>query len=725
MKTGSFRWMQRILVLCLVIAVVMGPVQWGYAQTASANEAKVTSPGGYSQIHSKVQSKGTVKIIVKVRAPFTPECMLKEKDTYDQRAMTAQVQDQLIAELAAAGHKPADVYKYQYVPYIAMTVDSAALDALLSSSDVETVEEDIPVPPSLDLSVPRIGATQLHTTNLTGTGVAVAILDTGVDKNHPFLQGAVVSEACYSTNNTASGVYSLCPGGVTESTAEGSALPYGGNCFSGGCGHGTHVAGIAAGRRGVNGSPGPGVAPGASIIAIQVFSRFNSDDSCGGAGTAPCVMSYTSDQIKALERVYALRSTYAIASANMSLGGGQYSANCDSDSRKSSIDNLRAAGIATVISSGNSYYCGYVGAPACISSAISVGATDDSDAVAGYSNSASMVSVLAPGSSISSSIPVADGGGYQSWNGTSMAAPHVTGAWALMKQAFPTATVSNILARFTSTGLSVTDSGCTSVTKRRISVSEAYDQSPNREILWRNTSNGQNLVWYMDRVTRTRTAYLPTLTDQNWKMVGTADFNNDGKLDILWRNTSDGRNTVWYMNRVTRTGAASLPTLADQSWKIVGTGDFNNDTRPDILWRNTLNGQNMVWYMNGVTRTGTASLLQLADQNWKIVGTGDFNNDTRPDILWRNTYTGKNLVWYMNGVTRTGAAYILQLADQNWKIVGTGHFNNDTRPDILWRNTSTGRNLVWYMNGVTRTGAAYLPSMTDQNWKMIGGQNNY
>ncbi|OPX97210.1 MAG: Subtilisin E precursor [Syntrophorhabdus sp. PtaB.Bin006] len=576
MRTGFFRWMQWVFVSCLVIMVVMGPVQWGYAQTASANEAKVSSPGGYQQIHSKAQSKGTVKIIVKVRAPFTPESTLKEKDMHDQRAMTAQVQDQLIAELEGAGHKPADVYKYQYVPYIAMTVDSAALDALLSSSDVETVEEDIPVPLTLNLSVPRIGATQLHATNLRGTGVAVAILDTGVDKNHPFLQGAVVSEACYSTNSAQYNVSSLCPGGVTDSTAVGSALPYGGNCFSGGCGHGTHVAGITAGRSGVSGSPGPGVAPGAGIIAIQVFSRFNSDDSCGGAGTAPCVMSYTSDQIKALERVYALRNTYSIASVNMSLGGGQYSANCDSDSRKSSIDNLRAAGIATVISSGNSYYCGYVGAPACISTAVSVGATDDSDAVAGYSNSASLVSVLAPGSSISSSIPVADGGGYQSWNGTSMAAPHVTGAWALMKQAFPTASVSDILARFTSTGLSVTDSGCTSVTKQRINVYQAY------------------------RVTN--------------------DFNNDGKPDILWRNTSNGQNLVWYMNGVTRTGSVYLTTVTSQAWKIVGTGDFNYDGKPDILWRNTSTGQNLVWYMNGVTRTGAVYLTTVTDQNWKMIG---------------------------------------------------------------------------------------------------------
>ena len=61
-------------------------------------------------------------------------------------------------------------------------------------------------------------------------------------------------------------------------------MPYGGNCPAGECSHGTHVAGIAAGNSGVSGSPGPGVAPGAGIIAIQVFSRFDSDYYCGVGG---------------------------------------------------------------------------------------------------------------------------------------------------------------------------------------------------------------------------------------------------------------------------------------------------------------------------------------------------------------------------------------------------------------------------------------------------------
>jgi hypothetical protein len=148
---------------------------------------------------------------------------------------------------------------------------------------------------------------------------------------------------------------------------------------------------------------------------------------------------------------------------------------------------------------------------------------------------------------------------------------------------------------------------------------------------------------------------------------------NNGKAtirEIFWRNTATGQNMVWYMNGTTMTNSAGIYAIADQTWTIVGTGDFNNDGKPDILWRNTATGQNVVWYMDGANLNNWADIYAIADQTWTIVGTGDFNNDGKTDILWRNTATGSNVVWYMDGVTMTNWAALPANTDLNWKIVG-------------------------------------------------------
>ena len=282
----------------------------------------------------------------------------------------------------------------------------------------------------------------------TGEGQVVAILDTGVDADHPFLAGKVVAEACFST--TASNSTSLCPGGVSESTAPGS----GRNCPVAifGCDHGTHVAGVAAG----SGRSFSGVARDAGVIAMQVFSRFDGAPCTGNGLPSPCVLSFTSDQIRALEQVLALSNSFDIAAANMSLGGGAFSNHCDNDRIKLPIDNLLAAGIATVIASGNDGFDGLVGTPACISSAIAVGSTTKADQVSSFSNHAAIVDLMAPGSSITSSVP---GTRFEALDGTSIATPHVAGAFALLRSADPAATVSEIETALESTGRPVSRAG--------------------------------------------------------------------------------------------------------------------------------------------------------------------------------------------------------------------------------------------------------------------------
>src|SRR5438093_438861 len=325
---------------------------------------------------AKSQSQGGVRVIVGVPAGggFVPEGRLSRSAAGAQRAGIAGAQDRVLAQLG--GLPVFGVRRFETLPYFAAYVDQSALQQLAASPDVASIAEDKAIPVALAESVPLIDVPAVWSAGYTGSGWTVAVLDTGVQKTHPFLNGRIVSEACYSNANGAGGGTSFCPGLAAYSTAAGSgvscsyATPYND------CAHGTNVAGIAAGRD-YAGSPFGinGVAKNANIIAIQVFTGLM-------CGTSPCALSYYSDEVAALNRVYELRNTYNISSVNMSIGGDSFQnqAACevaDGGAEKAAIDQLRSVGIATVIAAGNSGFTDEVSFPGCISSAISVGSVDD------------------------------------------------------------------------------------------------------------------------------------------------------------------------------------------------------------------------------------------------------------------------------------------------------------------------------------------------------------
>jgi len=382
-----------------------------------------------------------------------------------------------------------------------------------------------------------------------------------VEATHPFLAGQVVEEACYSSNVTGRST-TVCPNAQTQQTGPGSGV----SCPLSSCWHGTHVAGIAAGDGGGAGVAFSGVAKGEQIMAVQVFSKFTSSSDCGSA--TPCVLSWTSDYIAGLERVYTVRGTRNISSANLSLGGGLFTSSCDGDPTKPIIDNLRSAGIATAIAAGNNGSTNSVSSPGCISSAISVGATTKTDVVASYSNMAPFVSVLAPGSSIISSVV---GGGYGSASGTSMATPHVAGAWAVLKQAAPAATVDQILSALQTTGLPITDTRSGTV-KPKIRVDQALSAllptigalSPNQGATGAEVSVTINGSGFMAGSTVSFsgtgvTASKVTLVSatQLAVQVTIASTATSGTRDVTVMNPNGGRGTL--AGGFTVTGGASTP----------------------------------------------------------------------------------------------------------------------------------------------------------------------
>ena len=430
---------------------------------ARADDATVDQP-----VRDRVQSDGHARVLVDLRlpsGPHTPEGLLPDsRAVVGQRADIARTGAEVQARLLGTRHRV--IHTFESVPLLAVDVDAAGLAQLEAAGHlVGRVRPDALRTPMLPQAVPLVQGNQAWAAGYDGTGMVLAIVDTGVDKTHPFLANKVVEEACYSSAVTGHSV-SVCPNGQSEQTGAGAAVP----CpVSSSCWHGTHVAGIAAGNGDQAGQTFSGVAKNAHIIAVQVFSEFTNATDCGGS--APCMMAWDSDIIAGLERVYTLSAQYQISSVNLSLGGGLYSSNCDSEPEKPIIDNLLSVGVATVIAAGNNGSTNSLSSPGCISSAVSVGATTKSDVIASFTNAASFLSLFAPGQSITSSYP---GGAYVAASGTSMATPFVTGAFAVLRQAAPNATVANLLTALEQTGVPISDtrSGGT-VTKPRIAIFQA------------------------------------------------------------------------------------------------------------------------------------------------------------------------------------------------------------------------------------------------------------
>ncbi|MEI7622286.1 MAG: S8 family serine peptidase [Actinomycetes bacterium] len=349
------------------------------------------------------------------------------------------------------------------VPVANLVIDASALAVIDQLSGIQRVQSALTeffpaeiadgIGPTSDLApsatTSTMGAEVAWAAGFKGAGTTIAVIDTGVQIDHPYLMNGTVQktvgEACFAG---APGYKSTCPDGVPMAIDAPSKVGAGAPCpidiIQGGqkeCSHGTHVAGIAAGG---NGTGTSGIAPGASLISIQVFAyNYSTNRLTADSG----------DIDAALQWLYNRRADFPnLTAVNLSLAGSlkypDASASparitfCDSDypSTKYRVQQLRELGIATVVASGNDSWTDGVAAPACLSNVVTVSALSggSGDVRAPYANVGPQVNLFAPGT-LTSSIPC-NGSGVLS--GTSMATPAVAGSIALLRQGSVADTVS-------------------------------------------------------------------------------------------------------------------------------------------------------------------------------------------------------------------------------------------------------------------------------------------
>lgn len=350
----------------------------------------------------------------------------------------------------SAGSKMIHLRDYLYMPMtFTRFLDNDSLLKALNDPNVEAIYPNRKNSTSLASSLPFINQPQAIDANITGKNTIVAVLDTGVD----YTRSAFGS--CTTPGTASCKVLSSTDQALNDNTLDTGDY------------HGTNVSAIVV-----------GVAPNTKLVVYDVFRTLAN----GQEG------AYDSDIIAALNNIK-LNTTgrtdgNQIAAVNMSLGAynSSYQMNCNS-SYSQPINDLKASGVATVISSGNDGFSSGINSPACVAGAIAVGAVYDSnigglsyssctdstssaDKVACFSNSGTLLKLLAPGTAITA-------GGITMY-GTSQASPHVAGAFALLKDtdALPNESVDELTKILVDTGKPVIDSR-NGLTRSRIDVGAA------------------------------------------------------------------------------------------------------------------------------------------------------------------------------------------------------------------------------------------------------------
>ncbi|MCO8244145.1 MULTISPECIES: S8 family peptidase [unclassified Haladaptatus] len=297
------------------------------------------------------------------------------------RAMTRSSADEVVRE-------------FNSIEAMTIRVPKRAATALEKNPHIRYVEENgtmEALAQTTPWGVDRVDADVAHDNGDTGSGADIAIVDTGIDDDHPDLQANVGSGKSFVTCGS---------GGYT-----GSCILYGNSnscndSWSDDNNHGTHCAGIA---NAVDNSQGVvGVSTQATLHAVKVLD-------CSGSGSFSDIaagVEYVADQ------------GWDVAS--MSLGGSS-----SSQTLKDAIEYAYDNGVVLVAAAGNDGQCtDCVEYPGAYPETITVASSNDSDEQSSFSSQGPEVNIIAPGTDIYSTVP----GGYDTYSGTSMATPHVAGA---------------------------------------------------------------------------------------------------------------------------------------------------------------------------------------------------------------------------------------------------------------------------------------------------------
>jgi hypothetical protein len=580
-----------------------------------------------------------------------------------------------------------------------LEVTESELAALRADPSVgPLVERGRFVQAALAESVPKVGAPSLWAGGQRGAGKVIAVIDTGVA---PTFGGTLVGQACFAgTQVSATVVVGHC--GPEEDVE----AAFGDSCFTLGvcsaaagdvldpaagrpcaappfaesdCYHGTAVAAVAARHE-----PTPGVAPDAGVYAIRVFNP---------SGTSADLV----DVIRALDHVRQLADAgMDIAAVNLSVATpNTYPTTCDAgpdalaeaQAFRLLFDELLARGIANAVASGNSFNQGAIALPACVSNALSVGATDLDDQLADFGNRGPTLDLLAPGADEGNGVldlMEIPGSPVTAWAGTSFAAPHVAGAFALLAPQYPKASPPQIAGLLRGTGVIVTEP-TTGTTYRRLRL-----HSPAQAL-------------------HAGVLFPATATVSGTARAAIGDLDGDGHADVLAHAAGPARDRITFGDDDWRPSARAY-SVAGSYIPLVGQFRGAAEGPEDILWYAPGSAADYLW-VGAPTRTFGSVGVAINGAFLPVVG--DYDGDGHDDVLWYAPGAAADYVWYggVGGFTSAATSIV------GGYLVAVGDFDADGRddvvfhgpgatPDALWRGTATQG--AWSKRSLTMGGTFTL-----------------